>query len=85
MLRIGLFEFGDRLKDISKFGDPLERLSIFVDFEVFRKDLDEAPSFSNQGKGGRPAYNVVLMFKMLVIKALYNLSEQRFVFEISSY
>lgn len=77
MVQIGLFDFGDRLKDISKFVDPLERLSKVVDFEVLRKDLDEALSFSNQGKGGHPAYDTVLMFKMLVLQALYNLSDDQ--------
>jgi len=71
MVQVGLFDFGDRLKDISKFGDPLERLSKVVDFEVFHKDFEEALSFSNQGKDGRPAYDLVLMFKMLVLQALF--------------
>lgn len=82
MVQIGWFDFGNRLKDISKFGDPLERLSKVVDFEVFRKDLDEALSFSNQGKGGRPAYDAVLMFKMLVLQALYNLSDDQVEYQI---
>ena len=82
MVQVGLFDFGDRLKDISKFDDPLERLSKVVDFEVFRKDLDKALSFSNQGKGGRPAYDAVLIFKMLVLQALYNLSDDQVEYQI---
>lgn len=82
MVQTGLFDFGYRLKDISKFGDPLERLSKVINFEVFRKDLDEALSFSNQGKGGRPAYDAVLMFKMLVLQALYNLSDDQVEYQI---
>jgi len=32
-----LFEFFDRLAALSDFGDPLERLSKVVEFEMFRR------------------------------------------------
>ena len=82
MIQTGFFDFGDGLKDISKFGDPLERLSEIMDFEVFRKDLEETLSFSDHGKGGRPAYDAVLMFKILVLQALYNLSADQVEYQI---
>ena len=35
----GLFDLQDRYAELSKSGDPLERLSSVVDFEVFRPPL----------------------------------------------
>ena len=65
----GFFDFANRLKDLSSFGDPLERLSQVVDFEVFRKDLEEVLNLST---GGRPPYDAVLMFKISIVGSGYN-------------
>ena len=32
--QVGFWEFEDRLRDLSAHGDPLERLSLTVDFEM---------------------------------------------------
>ena len=40
MSQFGLFDFSDRLVALSAFGDPLERLSQGVDFEIFRPSLE---------------------------------------------
>jgi transposase len=48
-----------------------------VDFEVFRPDLERALAYSDGSKGGRPPFDLVLMFKILVIQALNNLSGER--------
>lgn len=82
MIQPGFFDFVDRLKDLSTFGAPLERITQVVDFEVFRKDLEEALGFVKQPKGGRPPYGAVLMFKMLILQALYNLSDDQAEYQI---
>ena len=56
-------------------GGPLERLSKVVDFEVFREDLEAALVRSDRAKGGRPPYDAVMMFKVLVLQTLYTLSD----------
>lgn len=38
----GFFALDERYADLSKTGDPLERLASVVDFEVFRPELDRA-------------------------------------------
>jgi len=47
-----------------------------VDFEVFRRDLEKALAYSDGSKGGRPPFDPVLMFKILVIQTLNNLSDE---------
>ncbi len=48
-----------------------------MDFEVFRPDQEKALIYSDGSKGGRPPFDPVLMFKILVIQALNNLSDGR--------
>jgi hypothetical protein len=53
-------------------GDPLERLAWVVDFEIFRSVLDAALARSDRSRGGRPHYDAVMMFRILVLQALYS-------------
>jgi len=48
-----------------------------VDFEAFRPDLEKALAYSDGSKGGRPPFDPVQMFKILVIRTLNNLSDER--------
>ena len=78
----GFFDLADRLAGLSKTGDPLERLAQVVDFEIFRPELDLALRRSDRAKGGRPATDAVLMFKILVLQALYGMSDEQAEFQI---
>ena len=78
----GFFDGDERLKALSAAGDPLERLAQVVDFEVFRGDLEAALSRSDRAKGGRPAYDAVLMFKVLVLQTLYTLSDDQTEYQL---
>ena len=78
----GFFDGEERLKALSAAGDPLERLAQVIDFEVFRRDLEPALSRSDRGKGGRPPYDAVLMFKVLVLQILYTLSDDQTEYQL---
>src|SRR5215467_2302428 len=78
----GFFDGDDRLKALSASGDPLERLALVVDFEVFRGELEAALSRSDRSKGGRPPYDAILMFKVLVLQTLYTLSDQQTEYQL---
>jgi IS5 family transposase len=67
----GFWEVEDRLKELSAEGDPLERLSKTVYFELFRPDLVDGLGRSDPSKGGRPGFDLVLKFKMLVLGATF--------------
>lgn len=73
----GFFDIDERLKEISAKGDDLERLNAIVDFELFRADLARAVPRSDGSKGGRPAFDHVLMFKVLILQAAHSLSDER--------
>ena len=71
----GFFDAETRLEGLSTAGDPLVRLAAVVDFERFRGELETALERSDRAKGGRPPYDAVLMFKVLVLQTLYTLSD----------
>ena len=78
----GFFDGDERLKALSAAGDPLERLAAVIDFEVFRGDLERALACSDRSKGGRPPYDAVLMFKVLVLQTLYTLSDDQTEYQL---
>ena len=51
-------------------------------FEAFRPVLIEALGYSARPKGGRPPYDAVVMFKILVLASMHNLSDERMAFLI---
>lgn len=72
----GLFDEQIRLEKLSKKQDPLERLSSHIDFEYFRKPLEKFfEKQTKDTKGGRPAYDCILMFKILILQRYYNVSD----------
>jgi transposase, IS5 family len=75
--QFGFWDVEDRLKEFSAEGDPLARLSKTVDLELFRPALVQALGRSDLPKVGRPAFDPVLKFKMLVLGAMHGLSLQQ--------
>jgi transposase, IS5 family len=80
--RPGLFDRDERYASLSAAGDPLARLAMVVDFELFRAELEAALARSDRAKGGRPPYDAVLMFKILVLQTLYTLSDDQTEYQI---
>ena len=76
------FDADDRLKALSEAGDPLERLASVVDFELFRPELEAALARPDRAKGGRPPYDAVMMFKVLVLQTLYTLSDDQTEYQL---
>ena len=73
----GFFDLEDRLARLSAKGDELERLGAVVDFELFRPELERAVPRADRSKGGRPPFDHVLMFKVLILQTQNNLSDER--------
>ena len=77
------FDQDIRLRKLSQLGDPLEKLGQGVDFELFRVILKERLTKLAKGKGGRPAYDYVLMFKILILQRYYSLSDDQLEYQIN--
>ncbi|WP_215765551.1 transposase, partial [Gluconobacter sp. P1D12_c] len=77
MKRPGFFDVEARLARLSVLSDQFKDFFRTVDFEVFRPDLNQALAYSDGSKGGRPPFDPVLMFKILVIQTLNTLCDER--------
>ena len=73
----GFFDIEERLRELSSKGDDLERLKRLVDFELFRADLETVVPRADRCKGGRPPFDHVLMFKVLILQTMHSLSDER--------
>ena len=78
----GFFDLDERYRALSAAGDALERLARAVEFELFRPELVAALQRSDRAKGGRPPYDAVLMFKVLVLQTLYTLSDDQTEYQL---
>ena len=79
----GFFDSDDRLRSLIDLGDQLAAFQPVLDFEIFRPELNAALAYSDGARGGRPPFDPVMMFKILVIQATNNLSDERAEFLIN--
>ncbi len=82
MKQLGIFNEEDRLKKLSKLGDTLERLNV-IDWTVYQPVLERALQKERKSNVGRPAYDYLMMFKILVLQRLYNLSDEQTEYQIN--
>lgn len=81
----GLFDAEFRLRKLDSIGDPLQKLEKCIDWGRFRPMLEKGfkNDEENKGPGGRPPYDMVLRFKVLILQALYNLSDDAMEFQLN--
>ena len=80
MRQAGFFDVDRRLEAISAKGDPLVTISAAVPWEEFRRPIEvvtETKPAERKSNAGRPGYDTILKFKMVVLQALYNLSDEQ--------
>jgi len=78
----GLFDYEYQLERINAHKPPLQKLNEVIDWELFRAPLQEALYVEPKGQGGRPPYDKLLMFKILILQKFYNLSNEQTEFQI---
>lgn len=80
----GLFDNANAIELMSEMGNSLERLSKVVNFEMFRALLEEelSPKEKKYRGGARP-YDYVMMFKILILQRLFNLSDKQVQYQIT--
>lgn len=80
---ITLFDRENKYRTLSKMGNPMERLSNVMGFEMFRSELEQLMSKPLKSTAGACAYDPVLMFKGLVIQKFHNLSDEDLEYQIT--
>ena len=82
MSQPGFFDFDNHIEPLSKLGDPLETLDQSIPWEKFRSLLTKGLQKTRKNNSGRKAYDSVLMFKVLILQSLYNLSDDQTEYQI---
>jgi|TARA_B100001971_G_C18171331_1_gene527299 IS5 family transposase len=82
MSGIGLFDFDERCHQLHKLGNPLERLDKAINWEKFRPLLKKVHEKERKNNSGRKPWDVVLMFKTLVLQSMYNLSDDQTEYQV---
>ncbi|NLN40037.1 MAG: IS5 family transposase [Smithella sp.] len=82
MMQTGLFDWQTRFEQLNNGGDPLVKLNAVVNWELFRNDLQQVREKARKSNAGRKPFDVVLMFKVLILQSLYNLSDDAIEFQI---
>lgn len=78
-----LFEEEFTIEALSGMGNPLERLSSLVDFEMFRPTLENVLVRKDcKSQAGRPQIDVVLMFKVIFLQRYYGLGDHQIQYQI---
>lgn len=78
----GLFDVEERAAQLTKMGDPLVGLKARIDWESFRPDLNRVHEKERKSRAGAKPFDVVLMFKILVLQQLHNLSDDGIEYQI---
>ena len=76
MKQISLFAEENRLQKLSELGDCLERLKI-IDWKSFRPIIALALIRERKSNAGRPPFDCILLFKIIILQRLYNLSDDQ--------
>jgi IS5 family transposase len=82
MSQIGLFDVENRLLELSALGDPLEKLDAAINWNQFKPLLNKAFRKERKSNAGRPPFDYVMMFKIMVLQTMYNLSDAQTQFQI---
>ncbi|MFT5259068.1 MAG: IS5 family transposase [Saprospiraceae bacterium] len=81
MLQAVFFDLEDRFKKIDE-KDKLVALNTLIDWEAFRPALKGIEKVNRKSNAGRKRKGIVMMFKILVLPHLYNLSDDELDFQI---
>ena len=80
-IQSGFFTHEIQLHRLDGLGDPLRALGESIDFELFRPLLEQLLGARRNGPG-RPPWDRVLMFKILVLQTIRGLSDEKLEFEL---
>ncbi len=82
MLQSGFFDLENRFGKLDQLGDPLKALNAVIDWSVFEPILEKGLAKDKKSNAGRPGFDPLLMFKVLILQSLYNLADGQTEFQI---
>ena len=85
MGQMGFFDIANRYAGLDAKNDPLVKIDEVVRWEDFRPSLEvvwRAPEGERKSAAGRKPWDAVLMFKAIILSALYNLSDDQVEYQL---
>ncbi len=83
-MRTGFFDLECRHERLEALGDSLPKLNEIVDWEGFRSIFERIRQKDRKGNAARKPYDVILIFKVLVLPHLNNLADEQSEYQIRS-
>jgi len=81
MKQVKLFGVETQMGRLTRLGDPLEKINEMIEWEMFREQIEGAIR-KDMSKGGRPPYDVIMMYKITMLQQWYWLSDAGVEFQI---
>src|SRR3981189_455372 len=85
MSQMGFFDADKRLSMLSAKGDPLVSICALVPWEMFRGDIEAVVLTAEEARksnAGRKPIDGLVLFRMLVLQSLYNLSDEQVEYQV---
>ena len=81
-IKTDLFADEHHRKKIDTLGDPLVEIESCIDFAALAAEVDRVAPRPVSPQGGRPPYPTETMVRILVLKRLYNLSDEQMAYQL---
>lgn len=81
-MQLGFFDLDNRYAQLSKLNDPLVELNRIIDWDLFADLLAETTTKPRKSEAGRKPFDRVMLFKMLVLQRMNNLSDDRLEYQV---
>lgn len=83
MSQPGFWDWEERQSKLNQKKDLLVRLNEIVPWQEFRPTLEKIYDRPRKSNAGRKAIDVIVMFKLLVLQQLYNISDEELEYQVS--
>ena len=85
MAQMGFFDVENRYAALDAKNDPLVKINAAVSWEAFRSRLEQVwrkPSDKRKSNAGCKPWDAIVMFKAIILCALYNLSDDQVEYQM---
>jgi IS5 family transposase len=81
-IKTDLFADQHHKEKLDKLGDPLTEIEACIDFAALAAEVDRVAPRPVSPQGGRPPFPTETMVRILVLKRLYNLSDEQMEYQL---
>jgi hypothetical protein len=78
----GFWDFEKRQQELLSKNKTLKYLDEVIPWELFRSELDTLHEKERKSNAGRKPIDVILMFKLLILQQLYNISDEELEYQV---